>query len=229
MSSALQGRKLAGRIKPGYAKEHRSFTVNSNPDRAASVPTPADGYPLLCRLFLSIRGGDPTFQTEFDSMLETMGEPISVSQPSKEFLGPYILQTMALFAGMRLSGAVAGAHAGAALAGHAVLGDSGENLAVVLKALCSDAERKDVLTAWLRELTPMDVRDLRFPRDPSGRVHLQILEGNEERYPPIAPRTAPSGSSPCWPCCSATPPRACISSRRSTRHSSGRASRSCWN
>ena len=37
--------KLAGRIKPGYAKEHRSFTVNSNPDRAASVPTPADGYP----------------------------------------------------------------------------------------------------------------------------------------------------------------------------------------
>ena len=171
--------KLAGRIKPGYAKEHRSFTVNSNPDRAASIPTPADGYPLLCRLFLAIRGGDPTFQKEFDSMLERMGEPISVSQPSKEFLGPYILQTMAIFARMRFLELSPERMREPALPGHTVLGDSGENLAVVLKTLCSDAERKDVLTAWLRELTPMDVRDLRFPLDPSGRVHLQILEGNE--------------------------------------------------
>ena len=174
----IRRERLTGRIRPGYAKEHRSFTVNS-PDQADSIPTPADGYPLLCRLFLSIRGGDPTFQKEFDSMLETMGEPISVSQPSKEFLGPYILQTMAIFARMRFLEMSPERMREPALAGHAVLGDSGENLAVVLKALCSDAERKDVLTAWLRELTPMDVRDLRFPRDPSGRVHLQILEDNE--------------------------------------------------
>ena len=66
-----------------------------------------------------------------------------------------------------------------AFPGQAGLGDSGENLAAVLEAICSDDGRKDVLTAWLRELTPVDVRDLRFPRDPSGRVHLQILEGNE--------------------------------------------------
>ena len=179
--------RLTGRVRPGYAgyaKEHRSFTVNSG-DRADSVPTPADVYPLLCRLFLSIRGGDPTFQKEFDSMLETMGkpisvgEPISVDQPSKEFLGPYILQTMAIFAGMRFLELSPERMREPALPGHTVLGDSGENLAVVLKALCSDAERKDILTAWLRELTPMDVRDLRFPHDPSGRVHLQILEGNE--------------------------------------------------
>ena len=65
-----------------------------------------------------------------------------------------------------------------ALPGQAAFGDSGENLAVVLETICSDAERKDVLTSWLRELTPMDVRDLKFPTDPSGRVHLQILEGN---------------------------------------------------
>ena len=171
--------KLTGRIKPGYAKEHRSFTVNSNPDRAASVPTPADGYPLLYRIFLSIRERDPTFQKELDSMVETMGEPISISQPSKEFLDPHILQTMAIFAGMRFLELSPERMREPALPGHTVLGDSGENLAVVLKALCSDAERKDILTAWLRELTPMDVRDLRFPHDPSGRVHLQILEGNE--------------------------------------------------
>ena len=67
---------------------------------------------------------------------------------------------------------------GPALPGQAALGDSGENLAVALKSICSDAERKDTLTSWLRELTPMDVRDLKFPSDPSGRVHLQIVEGN---------------------------------------------------
>ena len=61
--------------------------------------------------------------------------------------------------------------------GAATLGDSGQNLPSVLEAICVDPEREDVLTAWLRELTPMDVRDFRFPRDPSGRIHLQILEG----------------------------------------------------
>ena len=66
-----------------------------------------------------------------------------------------------------------------ALPGKAGLRDSGENLAVMLEAICSDDGRKDVMASWLRELTPMDVRDLKFPRDPSGRVHLQILEGNE--------------------------------------------------
>ena len=66
-----------------------------------------------------------------------------------------------------------------AFPGKAGLRDSGENLAVMLEAICSDDGRKDVLTSWLRELIPMDVRDLKFPRDPSGRVHLQILEGNE--------------------------------------------------
>ena len=32
--------------------------------------------------------------------------------------------------------------------------------------------------SWLQELTPMDVKDFAFPRDPSGRVHLQIVERN---------------------------------------------------
>ena len=62
------------------------------------------------------------------------------------------------------------------------LGNSGENLPTVLEAICDESERKserrNVLTSWLQELTPMDVRDFEFPRDPSGRVHLQIVEGN---------------------------------------------------
>ena len=58
------------------------------------------------------------------------------------------------------------------------LGDSGENLPTALKAICDEPERKNILTSWLRELTPMDVMDFKFPRDPSGRVHLQIVEKN---------------------------------------------------
>ena len=60
--------------------------------------------------------------------------------------------------------------------GQTVLGDRGENLPSVLKALCTDPAHKDVLMQWTRELTPMDVEDLEFPLDPAGRVHLVLRE-----------------------------------------------------
>ena len=62
--------------------------------------------------------------------------------------------------------------------GQTVLGDSGENLATVLDQICQDADRQSTLISWLQELTPMDVKCLEFPRDPSGQVHLQIVERN---------------------------------------------------
>ena len=65
-----------------------------------------------------------------------------------------------------------------ALPGATVLGDSGENLPVVLEDICSDPKRKEILADWLSELTPMDVADFKFPRDPSGRVHLMLCETN---------------------------------------------------
>ena len=61
------------------------------------------------------------------------------------------------------------------------LGESGDNLPTVLKAICSDNQRREVLTSWLRELTPMDVMDFEFPRDPSGRIHVRLLERNGRR------------------------------------------------
>ena len=62
--------------------------------------------------------------------------------------------------------------------GATMLGDSGENLPSVLEAICADSQRGRNLMSWLQELTPMDVKDFDFPRDPSGRVHLQIVERN---------------------------------------------------
>ena len=60
--------------------------------------------------------------------------------------------------------------------GATILGDSGQNLPSVLESVCADFRRKTPLISWLQELTPMDVSGLEFPRDPSGRVHLRIVE-----------------------------------------------------
>ena len=62
--------------------------------------------------------------------------------------------------------------------GQNVLGDRGENLPTVLEAICAEPDRKKNLMSWVQELTPMDIEDFEFPRDPSGRVHLRILEKN---------------------------------------------------
>ena len=66
--------------------------------------------------------------------------------------------------------------------GQNILGDSGENLPTVLRDICADPERKETLTEWTRELTPMDVRDFEFPVDPiSGRVQLLIRDADGRR------------------------------------------------
>ena len=65
--------------------------------------------------------------------------------------------------------------------GQNILGDSGENLPSVLEEICTDSEKTRALMSWLQELTPMDVKEFDFPRDPSGRVHLHIVERNGRR------------------------------------------------
>ena len=67
------------------------------------------------------------------------------------------------------------------IAGAVVLGDNGQNLPTVLEAIFADPQRKMTLISWLDELSAMDVVDLEFPRDPSGRVHLYIVEHNGRR------------------------------------------------
>ena len=66
--------------------------------------------------------------------------------------------------------------------GQYLLGDSGEHLPTVLKAIWGDARRRQTLRDWLRELTPMDVEDFDFPPDStSGRIQLVIIEANGRR------------------------------------------------
>lgn len=66
-----------------------------------------------------------------------------------------------------------------AFPGQTVLGDRGDNLPTVLREICADPNRRDVLVQWTRELTPMDVKDFEFPVDPTtGRVQLAFCEAS---------------------------------------------------
>jgi predicted ATPase len=62
--------------------------------------------------------------------------------------------------------------------GEQALGDRGENLSTVLYNLAADAGRKEALLGWLRSLTPLDVVDLRFHEDLTGRVLVYLVESS---------------------------------------------------
>ena len=66
-----------------------------------------------------------------------------------------------------------------AFPGQETLEDSGRNLPVVLREICKDPTWQKVLANWVRELTPMDVRDFEFPIDDvTGRVGLVFREAD---------------------------------------------------
>lgn len=60
--------------------------------------------------------------------------------------------------------------------GQVVLGDRGENLSSVMQAIAADAQARAELVSWIEELTPLDVRDLEFVSDITGKVLLVLKE-----------------------------------------------------
>ena len=69
-----------------------------------------------------------------------------------------------------------------AFPGQTVLGDGGENLPTVLRGICEDRDSREILAAWTRELTPMDVRDFEFPADPiTGLIQLVFKEADDRK------------------------------------------------
>jgi len=89
-------------------------------------------------------------------------------------------EVLDIFAGIRFLDLVPDLMRKPAFPGQLVLGDSGENLPTVLQEICQDAARKDVLLQWIQELTPIDVVDFSFPRDPvTGLVQLALKQHDD--------------------------------------------------
>lgn len=65
--------------------------------------------------------------------------------------------------------------------GQKILSDRGENLASVLQLMYQDEGTREPMLEWIRELTPMDVRDLAFDTDATGRVVLFLVEADGNR------------------------------------------------
>ena len=69
-----------------------------------------------------------------------------------------------------------------AFPGQTILGDGGENLPTVLRGICEDPGRREILAAWTRELTPMDVQDFEFPADRiTGLIQLVFQEADDRK------------------------------------------------
>ena len=93
-----------------------------------------------------------------------------------------VAQVIQILAGMRFLDLVPDRMRQPAFPGQTVLGDRGENLPTVLQEICADPERRGTLAEWIRELTPMDVRDFEFPTDPiTGRIQVVFKEANCRR------------------------------------------------
>lgn len=143
----------------------------------------------------AVYSGRGVGETTWTDSPELLDKRASVGQPFRSEQ-PVLAQETAMFgeerliddepvrimrstlAGIRFLDLVSDRMRESAFPGQNVLGDRGENLPAVLEEICGDRQRRDTLIGWLQELTPMDVADFEFPRDPSGRVHLQIIERN---------------------------------------------------
>ncbi len=65
---------------------------------------------------------------------------------------------------------------------HTDLGDRGENLVAVLNDINADPKRRELLSSWTRELTPMDVAGFDFSVDSyDDRIRLFICEASGRR------------------------------------------------
>jgi predicted ATPase len=58
-----------------------------------------------------------------------------------------------------------------------VLGDKGENLSSVLHAVWNEKDKREILLEWIRALTPLDVVELEFPEDQTGRILVAFKDG----------------------------------------------------
>ena len=156
-------------------------TYNSYPDLGDPVRQQDDETHLLLRMGKTgtqRKYGDRIAVRPDQPALTQIREHRRVAKAHKE----HAQKVIGLLASMRFLDLEPNLMRDPAYPGHTKLGDSGGNLPTVLRAICADAERREALAEWTRELTPMDVKGFDFPVDPTtGRVQLVFREANDRR------------------------------------------------
>ena len=176
------------KTKPGtfrVVKEELKFLsgsiYSSHPERNDPVYVQGDDTHLLIRMQ---KTGDQRRLGNRIAVRPNQPALTQLHEHSKVVRGHKVAATLVIqtFANMRFLDLDPNRMRQAAFPGQTILGDSGENLPTVLREICANPERKEVLAEWIRELTPMDVQAFEFPIDPTtGWVQLLIRETNDRK------------------------------------------------
>jgi predicted ATPase len=118
------------------------------------------------------------FVKPFFSTLRPKDEQQAQLLEKFERIRPRIIET---FANMRFLSPTLKAMRQPSTPGQKIIGNQGEHLSSVLQTICADPQRKAGLLSWLGSLTPMDVADLEFKPDITGKILLMLVEENGHR------------------------------------------------
>lgn len=151
---------------PGYT--HDLFNTHRDGARIG-----ADERMINAEVYQPARGRNPTFDFLRDRPLLVQVAQDRRVQPAVRELVESVRTTLA---SMRFLDLSPEAMRLPSVPGQMVLSDRGENLSSVLETLCQDPLRKDVLVQWVQALTPMDVVDLDFDHDLTGRTLVTLVE-----------------------------------------------------
>jgi len=157
----------------------RPYEFDSHPAETA-IPQVADPLHIAAKVRTESRGVNPTYQfLSSRPVLTQLGH----HQHTRRLKGVNESAgcLLAAFQNMRFLDLAPEAMRRPSLPGQTVLGDHGDHLPSVLQALCTEPHLKEALLSWLRELTPMDAVDVEFPKDPNGRLYLELCERHGQR------------------------------------------------
>lgn len=126
------------------------------------------------------RGGLPSGRVDVFSDRPALSQLIERSDRRVKVLKEYSELTLDALRSMRFLDLSPDAMRSPSFPGQ-ILGDRGDNLSSVLQAICAEPARKQTLTDWIRQLTPLDVADFEFPQDATGRVIAVLVESDGRR------------------------------------------------
>lgn len=152
----------------------REFFITHDLDSGEAV-SESDVYHTSAKVYQQQRGRDPIRTFLSDRPILTQ---IAQRGDVQKTVRDTAKATIEALSSMRFLDLSPDAMRRPSLPGQTILSDRGENLASVLLSMYQDENLREAMLEWIRALTPMDVHDLDFAEDATGRVILQLMEAN---------------------------------------------------